>query len=117
MDKNEIFLEEIKKVDESKLPEIITDHIKKIELINESLKKAEDNKKAIENKVNNTLLAAKTLVTDAKELGKSEEKLHYLFGNTNWKSWTTKKDEINAIKENIEGMVKYERPILKRRLS
>ena len=94
-------LEEMMEIDEAKLPEILS---KRVELLGKTKKaydKAKKNEKNVHKKVENALIQADALISKAKNTGGNTPNTHG-FGRF---KWSTKKDKIEAIKEDLEEII------------
>ena len=89
-------------IDETKLPNIISERVALLEATNKAYEEAKEKEKKSRDKVDGALKKADELIVKAKNAGKKEATPKKFFKF----EYTSKKDEISTIKENLEEIMK-----------
>lgn len=99
--KSELNLEKLYDIDEERLPMIINKSMDLVEKSNQRYEIAKNNEYNAREKVNEVLCNADNLINRAKGVGANQAKQHSFLGF----EWTTKNDEIEAVKANLQELV------------
>lgn len=90
-------------IDEEKLPQIFTEQVQSLEKANQEYCKAEEKEKQARKKVETALKEADDLIEAAQNIGgHTAKKKKFL-----WAEWTSKKDEIDALKTNLKEIIEH----------
>lgn len=90
-------------INEEKLPQIFAEQVHFLEKANQEYDNARDKEKQARQKVEDALIEADKLIASAKNMGEhtASKKKFLMF------EWTSKKDEIDAIKQNLIEMINH----------
>ena len=94
-------LVEMMEIDEDKLPEVLSERVRLLEKANKAYDNAKKKEENARKKVENALVQADALISKAKSTGGNTPNTHSFLGF----EWSTKADEIEAIKQNLEEII------------
>lgn len=95
--------DEISKIDEEKLPQIISQRIDILAEANKQIENAKEREKYAKEKVDEAVKQADAMIEKAKKLGKLKPEQHKLLGMT----WSNKEDRIRSLEENLKVLAEY----------
>ena len=94
---------DVMNIDEKKLPQILSNRIQVLEKTNKAYESAQKKEMVARNKVSRALANADVLIANAKRNGNNKAEVHSFLG----KEWTSKGDEIETIKKNLQEMIEH----------
>jgi len=95
-------------IDEEKLPQVFTEQVQSLEKANQEYCKAEEKEKQARKKVETALKEADDLIEAAKNVGgNTAEKKRIAIGKWTLKEYTSKQDEIDALKKNLKEIIEH----------
>lgn len=93
--------QELLLIDETKLPEVLTERLNLLEKTNMAYDSAKVKEKNVREKVDKALQHADELIVKAKGTGSNTSESHSFL----WFEWTSKSDEIDTLKANLKEMI------------
>lgn len=91
---------ELTSLDSSKLPNVITESIDKLSVINSKYGEAKKRKEDAEKKIDAAIRKVERLINKADSLGRLDAKTHKIFAY----KWSSKKDRIEALERCVENI-------------
>ena len=90
-------------IDEERLPQILSQRLELLEKTNQAYDVAKKKEEATRDKVKAALTKADALITESQNVGQNKARERKFL----WADWTSKKDEIEALKANLQEIISH----------